>query len=175
MTLDTTQTPRELQSSLVRRYCSDGFPDVEALLRDHPELIDQPLVVADSVIYDHYCKRLLRGEKPTYREYYERYPEYRSLLSLILEVDAVGGVKPEVELRTPVRPQGGTLWPAPGEEICDVTLLRELGRGSFSRVFLAQEHHTGNRLIVVKLTPHGLHEARTLGPLEHEHIVPILS
>ncbi len=175
MTLDTTQTPRELQSSIVRRYCSDGYPDVEALLRDYPELADSPMTVVDAVLYDHYCKRLLRGEKPTYHEYYERYPEYRSLLRLIFEVDAIGGVKPEVELRTPVRPEGGPLWPASGEEICDVTLLRELGRGSFSRVFLAQEHHTGNRLIVVKLTPHGLHEARTLGPLKHEHIVPVLS
>jgi len=66
-------------------------------------------------------------------------------------------------------------WRKGGERKGDLTVLRELGRGSFARVFLATEATTGDRLVVVKFAVQGDAEARTMGRLSHSHIVPILS
>src|SRR5207248_2131228 len=66
-------------------------------------------------------------------------------------------------------------WPEAGEEVGDLTLLRELGRGAFARVFLAREASAGGRLVAVKFSPEGAAEGRVLGPLEHPNIVPVLS
>jgi serine/threonine protein kinase/Flp pilus assembly protein TadD len=66
-------------------------------------------------------------------------------------------------------------WPGAGECVGDFTLLRELGQGTFGRVFLATEGSTGDRPVVIKLSRRPSPEARTLGPLAHDHIVPILS
>src|SRR4029077_1131490 len=54
-------------------------------------------------------------------------------------------------------------------------LLEEIGRGAFSRVYLAREQSLGDRLVVVKATPLGPREAHTLGMLQHPQIVPVHS
>ena len=66
-------------------------------------------------------------------------------------------------------------WPEPGERLDDLIVLRELGRGSFARVYLALEESTGARPVAVKFSPEGDDEARTLGRLAHPNIVPVLS
>jgi serine/threonine protein kinase/Tfp pilus assembly protein PilF len=67
-------------------------------------------------------------------------------------------------------------FPAEGEEICGFRLVAELGRGSFGRVYLAQQRELADRPVVLKLTPAALcDEARTLARLQHTHIVPIYS
>lgn len=68
----------------------------------------------------------------------------------------------------------GENWPARGEDLCGCRLVRELGRGGFSRVYLATEAATGNRPVVLKVSKLGSNEARVLGRLHHDHVVPIL-
>jgi tetratricopeptide (TPR) repeat protein len=62
-----------------------------------------------------------------------------------------------------------------GDEREGFTIVRELARGTFARVYLATEALTGGRMVVLKCSLHGDAEARTLGRLAHPHIVPILS
>ena len=64
--------------------------------------------------------------------------------------------------------------PAPGERLDDFDLLRELGTGSFGRVFLARQRSL-DRLVALKVTTDRGHEARTLARLEHTNIVQVFS
>jgi serine/threonine protein kinase len=65
-------------------------------------------------------------------------------------------------------------WPARGQTVGDLTILRQLGQGSFARVYLAREASAGGRTVVVKFTCASDKEAHALGRLDHDHIVPIL-
>jgi hypothetical protein len=66
-------------------------------------------------------------------------------------------------------------WPTLGQEWEGLLLLDELGRGAFSRVYLAEELAAGRRLVAVKLTPHATREPRLQGRLSHEFVAPIFS
>jgi eukaryotic-like serine/threonine-protein kinase len=69
------------------------------------------------------------------------------------------------------RPGG---WPAPGARVGDFSLLRQLGKGAFGRVFLAVEEPT-ERHVVVKVSKQKCEEAKVLGRLGHRNVVAVLS
>jgi serine/threonine protein kinase len=125
-------------------------------------------------VFVEYCKRLDAGEKPDIEEWCLRYPAYRDKLRRLFYTDVFVGNQLE-ELRPQPIPAKPMAWPVEGERRGDFTIRRELGRGSFSRVYLATEASTGDRLVAVKYTVRGDSEARTLGRLTHPHVVPILS
>ncbi|MDB5334519.1 MAG: tetratricopeptide repeat protein, partial [Planctomycetaceae bacterium] len=54
-------------------------------------------------------------------------------------------------------------------------ILSELGRGAFSRVFLARQLDLANRLVVLKVSTESFAEADKMAQLQHAHIVPIYS
>src|SRR5262249_28720300 len=54
-------------------------------------------------------------------------------------------------------------------------LVEELGRGSFARVFLAEERQLANRRVALKVARTGSREPQTLARLQHTHIVPVHS
>ncbi|HEV3435789.1 MAG TPA: serine/threonine-protein kinase, partial [Gemmata sp.] len=68
-----------------------------------------------------------------------------------------------------------TTWPVLGEAVGDFIVVRELGRGGFSRVYLGVETTTGGRPVALKFTCAGTREAKTLGPLSHPHLITVLS
>jgi len=74
-------------------------------------------------------------------------------------------------------PKGGQGIPFPqiGDGIAGFRLLSELGRGSFGRVFLAEESLLANRLVALKITKPEGDEPHLLARLQHTHIVPIHS
>jgi tetratricopeptide (TPR) repeat protein len=120
---------------------------------------------------DEFYRQAAEGERPEVESYCDRFPSCRSALRKLLGVGQVLNECPQV-----MPPKRETaLWPRVGEQRGDLTLLRLLGCGSFSRVFLAAETSTGGRLVAVKFSLLGEAEARTLGRLSHPHIVPILS
>lgn len=65
--------------------------------------------------------------------------------------------------------------PDVGDTVFGFRLCRELGRGAFARVFLAQQEQLAERPVVVKLSPIEGKEPQTLAQLQHTHIVPIYS
>jgi serine/threonine protein kinase/tetratricopeptide (TPR) repeat protein len=65
--------------------------------------------------------------------------------------------------------------PSTGDEVLGLRLVRELGRGAFARVFLANEIGLAERLVAAKISFTKRDESHTLAQLQHSHIVPIYS
>jgi serine/threonine protein kinase/Flp pilus assembly protein TadD len=62
-----------------------------------------------------------------------------------------------------------------GDELFGFRLCRELGRGAFARVFLAEQCDLAGRPVVLKVSAADGDEPQTLAQLQHTHIVPIYS
>ncbi|MBI3406955.1 MAG: tetratricopeptide repeat protein [Planctomycetes bacterium] len=71
--------------------------------------------------------------------------------------------------------EGGCRFPVVGERFAGFRLLRELGRGAFARVFLAEQDALAGRPVALKIAPNLVGETRTLAQFQHTHIVPIYS
>jgi serine/threonine protein kinase/predicted Zn-dependent protease len=65
--------------------------------------------------------------------------------------------------------------PEPGGLFAGFRLIRELGRGAFGSVFLAEQIDLANRHVALKISPRIAGEVRTLARLQHTNIVPIYS
>jgi serine/threonine protein kinase len=144
-------------------------PDAVAALALHPELLADKSAVLD-LAYEEYCLRAEAGRPPDPESFCDQFPVYRSSLrSLIRGHQFLAANSELLGSAPPAR------WPGPGERWGDLTLVRELGRGAFARVYLATEASTGDRPVVVKLSFHGDAEARTLGRLNHPNVVQVLS
>lgn len=70
---------------------------------------------------------------------------------------------------------GPTEFPDVGAFFLGFQLIGELGRGAFSRVYLAREPAVANRLVAVKVTGNARTEIGALARLRHTHIAPVLS
>src|SRR5262249_27985401 len=62
-----------------------------------------------------------------------------------------------------------------GSEFAGFRLVRELGRGAFGRVFLAEQKELGDRQVVLKVSMDTRTEVQVLSQLLHTNIVPIYS
>jgi serine/threonine protein kinase/Flp pilus assembly protein TadD len=63
----------------------------------------------------------------------------------------------------------------PGDQLFGFRLSRELGRGAFACVFLAEQADLAGRPVVLKVSGIAGNEPQTLAQLQHTHIVPIHS
>jgi|GEM_PF-821246 len=143
--------------------------DAQDVLAKHPGLARFPSIVVD-LAYEEFCRRMDAGKRLDPRQFARQFPAVADSLLKVLEVheyleehpDAFTAESPEV-------------WPQPGEAIAGFTLLREIGRGGSSRVFVAREQKLGNREVVVKVSRQANGEAARLGQLDHPHIMPVFS
>src|SRR5262249_53010497 len=62
-----------------------------------------------------------------------------------------------------------------GDQFLGFELERELGRGTFARVFLAKQESLADRPVALKVSLNLLGEDKKLARLQHAHIVPIYS
>src|SRR6516165_5564260 len=65
--------------------------------------------------------------------------------------------------------------PEEGTQFLGFQLVSELGRGTFSRVFLAHQTELSNREVVVKISVDLFNQSQVLPQLQHTNIVPIYS
>jgi len=65
--------------------------------------------------------------------------------------------------------------PEAGAHFLGFQLISELGRGAFSRVFLARQASLGDRLVALKVAVDLFGEPQRLAQLQHTNIVPIYS
>ena len=122
-----------------------------------------------------YIARRERGETPTPDEYYRLYPDLRDELRPWFE--AYGFVS-DVIAETEAIPITG-----PPEHLGEFVLMREIGRGSFGVVYLAEQPSLRRRVALKVLHPHVTlsersklrfrREARVAAGLNHPHIVPV--
>jgi eukaryotic-like serine/threonine-protein kinase len=61
---------------------------------------------------------------------------------------------------------------APGMELADFRLVKELGAGAFAKVFLAF-HESMQRVVAIKFSTRPSHEPKLLSALDHRHIVRV--
>ncbi len=142
-------------------------PDAAAALLTNPELAADRAIALD-LAYEEYCTREEAGEALDSEQFCAKFPFYTSLRRL-LNVHHFLGDHPDVLNDVPAT------WPVLGEAIGDFIVVRELGRGGFSRVYLGVETTTGGRPVALKFTCAGSREAKTLGPLSHPHLITVLS
>jgi serine/threonine protein kinase/tetratricopeptide (TPR) repeat protein len=71
--------------------------------------------------------------------------------------------------------QAAAALPEAGTTFQGFTLVRELGRGTFGRVFLARQPDVADRPVVVKVAADVGGEVRVLAQLRHTNVVPVYS
>ncbi len=133
-------------------------PRAEDFLARIPALRDEDAV---RLIYEEACIRQEAGEEGVSDEILTRFPRWRDELALLLECNrALRGP-------TPIS------YPEIGDQVGDLRIVREIGRGAFGRTYIALQHSLAQRPMVLKVTPLGQHEHLSLAKLQHMHIVPL--
>jgi Flp pilus assembly protein TadD len=121
-----------------------------------------------SEAYDEYCQRKAQGEEVDIDAFCAEYPEIRLALQQQIEVHDL-----LLQHTSLIRDCMEASWPKSGDALRSLTLVEELGRGRFSRVFLARDSMLGDRQVVVKVHRGSSREAEILGKLAHKNIVPV--
>jgi serine/threonine protein kinase/Tfp pilus assembly protein PilF len=177
---------------------------IEAYLEEFPGL-RQDREALDSIAYEEYRLRCRARECPAVAEYQERFgidladwmrlhaPGSDPLRSPgTTTSSAPGGAQDGLELtaliwlhsadsEAPAHPATRAVAelllsrdPA-GMGVLGFEVIRELGRGVKSRVYLAQQQDLADRKVVLKVSSDVLREPHLLAQLQHTHIVPIYS
>jgi serine/threonine protein kinase/Flp pilus assembly protein TadD len=166
---DRPSLERALASEALELWRRSRPFEVRSFLARHPELAGDLSLLRD-LAYREYRDRLEAGEELDPVAFAARYPACGSALQKL--VGAAAFVEDNAELWGG---RGPTPWPEPGEAFLGFELVRELGRGSFSRVFLARDVALGGRHVALKVSRLGGTEAATLGRLAHPNVVPVHS
>ena len=155
---------RAIASEYISRTEPESF-DAENVLRERPELWEHKSVVLD-LAYEQFLRTAESGQKLQVSQFAARFPKWQASLQRMLQVHDFLDASAEL---------GPLNWPDVGDEFAGFQLRKELGRGAFSRVFLATEPGVGGRSVVVKAVAKVHSDADTLGKLEHPHIVSVYS
>lgn len=163
-------TKREsLVFDVISTWRGGALPDAQTFLNQHPELWSDKEVVLD-LAAEEFALRRKSGEDITPSMFCERFPAVRSsLMRLVLVGEMISG-SPSIH-----RAIDESLWPRPGQDFLGFRIVRQLGRGAFARVYLADETELGGRRVVVKVAQFAGREAEILGKLNHPHVVPVYS
>ena len=144
-------------------------PDLSQILDTHPGLKRHRTVVVE-LAYEEFCLRRNAGEALDPVEFSGRFRSFERSIDCYLAFHSFVDNDPELAaLKQKVA------WPEAGCQFLGFHLIRELGRGAAGRVFLASELALSERLVALKVTVEGCHEAKMLGRLQHSNIVPIHS
>jgi serine/threonine protein kinase/Flp pilus assembly protein TadD len=125
---------------------------------------------AVALIYHEFCLAEAAGEKPVPDVFLRRFPAHGKALARLLGLHEAISAE---HLRLWTEPADVPL-PESGDSIGSYRLLRELGRGSFARVFLAEEGDLARRLVVVKVSRRASPEPQLLARARHPNIVEVM-
>ena len=167
-----------LRADMTLRWETGERIGAEWYLERYPDLGEDTIV---ALVYEEFCLREEDDEHPNPAEYLTRYPQVAGSLARVLQIhDLVGSGTPvmrEHGLRSATGPASSeATFPEAGQTIGGFSLVEELGRGAFARVFLARERQLADRPVAIKVTRRGSREPQTLARLQHTHaIVPVHS
>jgi len=164
---------REHQAALddfTERLARGEISNVEAYLARLGQVAP---ALAVELIYREYCLAELAGSQPDPAVFLDRFPAHREMLGRLFSVHRACS---SAQLEYWIEPTAGAdVFPEAGDEIGPYLLRRELGRGAFARVFLAEQCDLENRLVILKLSTRPTREPWLLARARHSHIVEILS
>ncbi len=136
---------------------------------------------------DEFAERFRRGERPSLKEYTDRYPELaddiQALFPALVDLEQADEVRQEVD-EDPDPSGAEPPPPVPAlEQVGDYQVLREIGRGGMGVVYEAEQVSLGRR-VALKILPHHVardpkmlerfrREARAAARLHHTNIVPV--
>lgn len=149
-------------------------------LQQYRELVPDALddrEVLGQVAFEEYRLRLRAGECASSDEYRTQYGiETDRWPSEIASVDGTDDASHgELMQEALVLADNVQNFPAVGDRFLDFTLQREIGRGAFARVYVAQQGELADRLVVIKVASGHSLEPQHLARLQHTNIVPIYS
>lgn len=155
-------------SAIRSEWRAGATPNAAAALAADTQLAaDRPLAI--DLAYDEFCLREQAGEAIDPKAFADRFTFAASLFRLI-QIHGLLNHHPDL---IPVgRP---AVQHHPGDRLGDYEIVRPLGQGGFADVYLARECSAGGRGVVLKLSAHNEHEADTLGPLSHPHLMSVYS
>ncbi len=125
------------------------------------------------LIYREFCLAEAAGTAPKPAAYFSRFPEHAQALEGLLALHAA--CTPSLLGRCVESAGPASALPKAGDVIGPYVLRRELGRGSFARVFLAQQADLEDRLVVLKVSSRLTREPWLMARVRHAHIVEIMS
>lgn len=166
--LDAGQA-KALASQIIAGTPPEEEFDAGLILEKYPALAEHQSIVVD-LAYEEFCRRAEAGEPADPNEFARRFPGVAESLLEVLEVHEYLDQHPDAFMK-----ERSPAWPEAGEQVAGFALVREIGRGGFSRVFLAREKGLGDRHVVVKICKLANEEAAWLGQLDHPHVVPVHS
>ena len=142
-----------------------------------PDLLDDPQSLAQ-VAFEEYRMRRQAGEEVTAEEYGRRYgipTQDWPTLSQGNGTSRSGSIPATTDSPLSSADDTPLDFPEIGTDLLGFHLQSELGRGAFSRVYLARQGDLANRLVALKVSTEFFAEADKLAQLQHAHIVPIYS
>ncbi len=149
---------------------------IDSYLEEFPELNSSPL--KPLVAFEEYRLRLESGEHVERSEYERRYsiittdwPELVSATDPSVDTLSTRLVSTDFDSL----PDAIDTFPGIGDVVSGFRLVRQIGKGKFGRVFLAEQNSLAARLVVVKITINRTAEPQRLAQLVHTNIVPIHS
>ncbi len=154
-----------LVEDAISRWRGGEEPDAAGFLSRHPEIGSRKTLALD-LIHEELCLRKEAGDTVVASSFIERFPDYRSSIAKMIAVEQYGEQNPDFAASL-----GESVWPQVGQEYQGFEIVEPLGRGAVARVYLARETDMGRRPVVIKVSPHGGHEAHLLGKLEHPSVV----
>jgi len=125
---------------------------------------------AIEVAHEEYCRLRDDGEEVNAKEFCRGYPEIYASLVRQIEVEEFMRRSPSIAVSA-----FSIEWPKPGDELFRLTVVEEIGRGAFARVYLCLQNEIGGRHVVLKVAYGGAYEANTMGKLTHPNVMQIHS
>jgi serine/threonine protein kinase/predicted Zn-dependent protease len=172
-----------LRADLSLRWDSGDRAGAQWYLERFPDMGEDSLV---ALIYEEFCLREEEGEGADPVEFLERYEALAEPLRRVLDIHRLIGsatasnssLFPSSSVSVSPLSAGAAIrarFPEVGQTIAGFSLVEELGRGAFGRVFLARERQLADRSVALKVTRKGSREPQALARLQHTHIVPVHS
>lgn len=126
------------------------------------------------LIYLEFCLAEAAGLAPDPAAYLERFPACRDRLERLLGLHTAIDADTLRRWAADGAGPGGPELPEAGDQLGPFVLRRELGRGGFGRVFLAEQADLADRLVVLKVTTRASAEPQLLARVRHPHIVEVI-
>ncbi|WP_437224378.1 protein kinase domain-containing protein [Planctomicrobium sp. SH661] len=154
-----------LLSELLQHIPEGQTFDAAALISSHSELQAMPSVMVD-LAYEDYWRRIQNGIQVNLDQFVDRFPEIRERLLHMIDVGDLIKQAPDVFLSL-MKPQ----WPTVPGPLGHFELIKQIGEGAFSRVYVARDLSLAERAVTLKVTRFAVREVEALGRLQHPSIV----